>query len=384
MTRQPSLKERGNYISEWYGQRIFPDVSVTVSNLTGKSAGICPFLSDILDVATRCVKNENSSGVCTISSNSNGSRQDWLVCPYRVINANIVEHACELIFKTKVKSKPRPVSILKNEKELVEFKANIERDGYGFLFFQDKLGGEISVLATPRSPEISFDVTLVEVKFSEGEYEIDRYGILEIQTMDFHGSYKHAVADLRDALRLHPKDFSDALNNNRHWASNGIEGPNIANVFKRTFYQMLLKFKLAGRGASSGTVFALPKSVWDSWQPFLGAPDVGTADSGLFEYDGRDEGPNSYICVFDVGATAGLSVSPISIVRTLQVSPEILVDHAFNEVPNHIVSSIEATDSILSRIKLRLINWWPELRLKVIPIHTRDVGVAIIAGSQST
>ena len=32
-----------------------------------------------------------------------------------------------------------------------------------FLYFQDKLGGEISLSKTPASPELSFDITVVEL-----------------------------------------------------------------------------------------------------------------------------------------------------------------------------------------------------------------------------
>ena len=79
--------------------------------------------------------------------------------------------------------------------------------------------------------------------------------------MDFHGSYKHAVSNLRDAHRLHKKYFSKALKDNPSWMAQGVEGPNIANVFKRTFYQTLLKFELSKKGAAAGTILALPQSV---------------------------------------------------------------------------------------------------------------------------
>lgn len=83
--------------------------------------------------------------------------------------------------------------------------------------------------------------------------------------MDFHGSYRAAVDNLKDALRLHGTTFPDSLAANMKWAAEGVEGPNIANVFKRTFYQILLKFQLSGKGAAAGTVLAIPQAVWDSW-----------------------------------------------------------------------------------------------------------------------
>ena len=132
---------------------------------------------------------------------------------------------------------------------------------------------------TPVRPGIAdgiclwFDTTLVEIVERDGALDIGKYGILEVQTMDFHGTYKYAVKNLTDALRLHGDQFHAVVRANEgRWISERIEGPNIANVFKRTFYQVMLKFELARKGAAAGTVLAIPQSVWDSWQPFLGAP----------------------------------------------------------------------------------------------------------------
>ncbi len=85
---------------------------------------------------------------------------------------------------------------------------------------------------------------------------------------------------LTNALDLHGSDFPEILQNNLDWARRKVEGPNIANVFKRTFYQMLVKFQLSTGDAAAGTVLALPKSVWDSWQPFLGGPTLIETGSG--------------------------------------------------------------------------------------------------------
>ena len=82
------------------------------------------------------------------------------------------------------------------------------------------------------------------------------------------------VRNLRDGLRLHPNTFPDTLQANKNWLSEGVEGPNIANVFKRTFYQMMFKFQLGKHPRCAGCVLAIPQSVWDSWQKHLGAPLV--------------------------------------------------------------------------------------------------------------
>jgi hypothetical protein len=358
---------RGNYVSEWFGQRIYPEVRLDVTAITGHNSLQCPFLSTVLHAKTECVKAENSKGVCTISSSSNGARQDWLVCPYRVISSPIVTQACQRIFGLTEPVEPIPVSILKKPEELERLIDRVNTTGVGYVFFQDKLGGEISVIGTHRSPEMAFDVTLVEIRpDGQGGFAVTRYGILEIQTMDYHGTYKHAVSNLRDGLRLHEEGFAGALSANLpRWAGKDIEGPNIANVFKRTFYQMLLKFRLAGEGsAAAGTVLAIPQSVWDSWQPFLGAPELEDESPGVKRLrvapDAPPEPPlNAYVAVFDLDAASAKPVSPVEIKHFIRISPERMTHHAFTEVPAHILHAIQTEESVLATIKSRLGGWWP-------------------------
>lgn len=363
-----------NFVSEWYGQRIYPVVKLDIAGVTGESSGRCPFLEDVLQKPTPCVKNINSSGVCTISSSSNGPRQDWLVCPYRVISSSIVSKGCQRIFGLENEVSPLPVSVLHDADKLAEFIAVVEGNGSGYLFFQDKLGGEISLTGTSKSPELSFDVTLVEIKpDGSGGFFVSRFGILEIQTMDYHGSYRGAVNNLRDSLRLHQDTFPDALRTNlTRWAGEGIEGPNVANVFKRTFYQIMLKFRMSGEGsAAAGTVLALPRSVWDSWQPFLGAPELEEESPGVMRLrvipGAAPEPPlNAFICVFDLDAAADLPVSPVRIEYFVRVSPEKLTHHAFSVVPAHILQSIQTDESVMARIRLRLGAWWPAFQTRPV------------------
>jgi len=360
--------ESGNHISEWLGHRIYPTVNLDVSTFTGSKFGSCPFLTDALGQQTSCVKSENSFGVCSVSSVSNGPVQDWLVCPYRVVSSDIVGRACRLIFgEAATDKRPKPVTLLKVEAELSKFKREVVEQGTGYVFFQDKLGGEISVMASPRSPEMSFDITLAEIVRSHAGFTVARYGILEVQTMDFHGSYRRAVQNLRDALRLHGESFAESLRKNMQWSAERIEGPNIANVFKRTFYQVLLKFQLSGRGAAAGTVLAIPQSVWDSWQPFLGAPEIEQGADGSYRLRVTDPIPesagstNAHIFVFDLDSSSGTAISPVQLKMDIQVTAEQLSHHAFKVVPAGMLESISKSDSILARIKMRLASSWPEL-----------------------
>ena len=109
---------------------------------------------------------------------------------------------------------------------------------------------------------------------TEPAVTVGKYGVIELQTTDTHGSYSHAVTALSSALDLHKDRFSDQLAENPEWAGRKIEGPNISNVFKRTFYQIAFKFQVTKRETSVGCALALPQPVWDSWQPFLGAPEL--------------------------------------------------------------------------------------------------------------
>ncbi len=168
-----------------------------------------------------------------------------------------------------------PAPALANQAMRAEIAGQADNGALAVVYLQNKLGGEITVGATDRSPELSFDMTLVELAAANGgSVRVGRFGVLELQTMDFHGSYRRAVQNLKDALRLHGPDFADVLQNNQRWLADRIEGPNIANVFKRTFYQMMLKFQLGVHPRSVGTALAIPQAVWDSWQPI--SADLGS------------------------------------------------------------------------------------------------------------
>jgi hypothetical protein len=146
-------------------------------------------------------------------------------------------------------------------------------------------------------------------------------------------------------------------------------------VFKRTFYQMLVKFQISSGGAAAGTILALPRAVWDSWQPFLGAPKLIETDMGYSVIEGAAPATalNAFICIFDIGAASGhenegdtgvagaRDISPVGIETFIRVDPETLARHAFIEVPNEILRNIAGTDLILASIRTRLAKWWPEV-----------------------
>ena len=239
MARSPT-KHRdtaGNYVSEWFGHRLYPTIVASERSRSDQSAQRCPFLSDATGAERLCVKRDASKGVCTINSASNGTRQDWLVCPYRALNRDLMARAIQHLFALASTTAPWVVPAIRLES--ADIRASVtDRVSTGepvFIYFDTKLGGELSIPQTDRSPELSFDVTIIEIVGAHRAPRVGRVGILEIQTMDFHGSYRTAVRNLTESLRMHGSQFGEMLADNQRWLSEGVEGPNIANVFKRTF-----------------------------------------------------------------------------------------------------------------------------------------------------
>ena len=358
MTARPG---RGNYVSEWFGYRTWPSVGGGDAALRGQRRGLCPFLSAVTHEERDCVKSVSSSGVCTINNASNGVRQDWLACPYRATPGQSVLVA--------------PATTLARPATRQDVSERVGERESTVVYFQNKLGGEISVSATDRSPELSFDTTFVELtSTAAGGVGIDRFGVLEIQTMDFHGSYRQAVQNLGDALRLHGNGFANVLQENERWLAERIEGPNVANVFKRTFYQMMLKFQLGVHPRSVGTALAVPRAVWDSWQPHLGRPDLVSNDDGthaLRHPDVSDAGVRAWILVFDLDAGSSLHPNPIVVTRTIATDAASIARYALEDVPRHVFSDTDDGDTFVAAIHRRLSAWWPELSREPQPTRAR-------------
>jgi hypothetical protein len=234
-----------------------------------------------------------------------------------------------------------------------------------FIYFDAKMSGELSIPATDKSPEFAFDVTIVELTLESTGPHIGRFGILEIQTMDFHGSYRDAVRNLRDGLRLHPNNFPETLQANQAWLGEGVEGPNIANVFKRTFYQMMFKFQLGKNTRCAGCVLAIPQSVWDSWQRHLGSPTLQGEIDGTFSLLAPGENrPNpvpAWIYVFDAEASAAQTPSPINVTKIIATDVPAMSHWALEVAPLAALDNIGGSTGMLGLMARRLKKLWPEL-----------------------
>jgi Restriction endonuclease NotI len=358
-------KEPNNLVAEWFGHRVYPTVAESGAALADQRERRCPFLSEAIGETTPCVKAAKSSGVCTISSRSNGPRQDWLVCPYRALDPNLVESAARRMFgidpgrEVSIQSAPT----LGRAAVRADLEAVLERGGIAIVYVQDKIGGEISLSATDSSPELSFDVTLVELVRGRGTPIVARYAVLEVQTMDFHGSYSEVVRSLTSALELHEGNFHKMVRENPSWLAKKIEGPNIANVFKRTLYQMLLKFRLAGHGPCAGVTLAIPASVWDSWQRHLGAPELTAMEDGTFRLDHPSAmgKPRAWLYVFDLDARSTVSPSPIVISKIIGTDADAVAHYAFKVAPEAIIAEGGSGSLVLDAIRVRLTTWWPDV-----------------------
>lgn len=194
---------------------------------------------------------------------------------------------------------------------------------------------------------------------------VGKYGVFEFQTMDFHGTYRHAVVALTNALDLHGTRFPTVLADNPEWAGRKIEGPNISNVFKRTFYQVAFKFQVTKREASVGCALALPQPVWDSWQPFLGAPDLHEMADGTFRLlDDHETDPTDWIYVFDIDTEPGSGggPAPIRVGLVIGTDAATLSRAAFEVAPAKAVERESDADPLAESIVRRLSRYVPGVR----------------------
>jgi hypothetical protein len=173
------------------------------------------------------------------------------------------------------------------------------------------------------------------------------------------------VRNLKDTLRMFPDRFGTTVQENLRLASEEVEGPNIANVFKRTFYQMMFKFQLGLSNRCVGCVLAIPQSVWDSWSPHLGAPDIQRLEDGTSNFfkpgQTRPEHVPAWIYVFDLDAESESSPSPIEMKHIIATDASSFSHFALDVAPAHALENIDAPGGMMSLLCNRLSELWPEL-----------------------
>jgi hypothetical protein len=137
----------GNYVSEWFGHRVYPLVVSTPEAIADQRGECCPFLSQATGEARRCIKGDASKGICTINSASNRTRQDWLVCPYRALDPELVGNAVRRLFRLPNVAEPRmlPTVNLQKPEERADVARRLGAGELVFIYFDARLGGELSI-----------------------------------------------------------------------------------------------------------------------------------------------------------------------------------------------------------------------------------------------
>lgn len=366
-----ATSNRGNFVSEWFGHRVYPAVVSTKLSIEDQRRELCPFLTQATGEDRQCIKPAASRGVCTVNTPYQAGRRDWLVCPYRAFDPALLNEAIRRLFGffDAGSSLVTPAIRLVHSDTRAAVQTALSAGGRVFVYFDAKLGGELSISRTENSPEFSFDITVIEIELLDGSPHVGRFGIVEIQTMDFHGSYKHAVANLVDGLRLHPNSFPETLQQNQNWLSDRIEGPNLSNVFKRTFYQMMFKFQLGQSSRCAGCVLALPLSVWQSWQRHLGGPPLTVESDGTFSlFEPGRERPEvvpAWIYAFDLESSSAVTPSPIIAPQIIATDAAAISYFALELAPANALSTIDSPTGMISQFEGRLRRLWPELERSI-------------------
>lgn len=344
---------KGNFIAEWFGHRVWPRVDASSAAVYNQSGRLCPFISIATGLERQCIKSgrgyDEPVGVCTISSDSNGLRQDWLACPYRTLDQHftLLNTAIRTAFKiphsTAILS--FPVSALLKEEVHSQIKNSLKtKECRVFIFSADKLGGEVDIPETNMSPGAKVDMSVIELIGlgipSKTPPTFGRHIFYEIQTADFHGSPLHAATLLKQACPSGSRDeFHRSLIGAEELCGTGVEGPNKANIFKRTIYQMLFKIELSMEDNSAGFVIVLPEPVWESWLRHLGRPvtinDPGQPNLSYLLAPGQDYTQFSTkipasIIIFDIDRDSLESPQPLKVLKTVATNSLSLIHYAFS------------------------------------------------------
>ena len=116
------------------------------------------------------------------------------------------------------------------------------------------------------------------------------------------------------------------------------------------------------RETSVGCALALPQPVWDSWQPFLGRPELHEQADGTWRLlDDQTAQPADWIYVFDIDPESrsdGLP-APIHIGRVIGTDAATLSRAAFEVAPARAVEHGGEMDAVALTIARRLGSYLP-------------------------
>jgi hypothetical protein len=142
-----------NSISEWFGHRIAPTVTKAKEATNDQQQESCPFLSDALQSPRKCIKSDNSRGVCTVASEIDNVQRDWVVCPYRTLTSPMLRDSAKRLFHISADADLIliPVPTLAESKTQDRIKESLSRGKRVLVYFMDKLGGEIDIPGSRRA-----------------------------------------------------------------------------------------------------------------------------------------------------------------------------------------------------------------------------------------
>ena len=368
----PRPTHRENYVAEWYGFRVWPTVDSSPDAKLFQTGRNCPFISAATGVLTQCQKRERT-GVCTISALSEGGQRDWLACPARILDRQhtLLGTAVRRLFGVGESERLvlRPVNSLSIPAVREEVSAALA-DGRGrtFVFSQNWLGGEVKIPKRPASPQVAIDSSVVELlPDGRGGFALGRYLMFEIQTADFHGSPKHALRHLSAARDADPDGYHQGIKDHPEWPNESVEGPNIANIFKRTIYQTILEIQLARDPDCVGFAIVLPIPVWESWLRHLGNPAL-YQDAGFWRLRAPEaleqelvEPDRAWIYVTDIDRDSAESPHTLRVVQSITTTSADLIHHVFERAPEHAASTGALADYKQS-LDARIRKFWPRGR----------------------
>ena len=164
---------------------------------------------------------------------------------------------------------------------------------------------------------------------------------------------------------MHGGNFGETLADNQRWLGEGVEGPNISNVFKRTFYQMMFKFQLGLHERCVGCVLATPQAVWDSWQKHLGRPELVPTEEGTSVLGAPDSyaatSAPAWILVFDTNRSSRATPSPLVVKQTIVTNADAVSYWALDAAPRAALETITADNGLFAAINRRIRPIWPAL-----------------------
>src|SRR5690606_20092625 len=150
---------------------------------------------------------------------------------------------------------------------------------------------------------------------------------------------------------------------NQGWLADRVQSPNISNVFKRTFYQMMLKFQLGRHDKCAGCVLAIPASVWSSWQSHLAAAPLKSEADGTYSLfkpaQTRPKHVPAWIYVFDVNESAPASPKPLRFDKIIATDARSISFYALDEAPAAAITKVSRKDGLFGQAEKRIEQFWP-------------------------